>query len=182
MKHWCPLWQKKIVAAFRGMHVSPAKYSYAWLPRKCDYRTDTRTDRRRTKLSLCAAMLRRRHKKGYFCFNKGYGQVLPTLVPYERVKLVVDECQIWSLFLLWFKTYDFFFLPQSHRETVKKLDPPPPPPKSIQAFFAKYVADWVKRTTYMYITFGSTFFLYLSGFITLPKYPLLLYTCKRRDK
>ena len=33
-----------IVAAFRGMHVSPAKHSYAWLPRKCDYRTDTRTD------------------------------------------------------------------------------------------------------------------------------------------
>ena len=34
-----------IVAAFRGMHVSPAKHSYAWLPRKCDYRTDTHTDR-----------------------------------------------------------------------------------------------------------------------------------------
>ena len=26
------------------MHVSPAKHSYAWLPRKCDYRTDGRTD------------------------------------------------------------------------------------------------------------------------------------------
>ena len=36
----------KIVAAFRGMHVSPAKHSYmyAWLPRKCDRRTDRRTD------------------------------------------------------------------------------------------------------------------------------------------
>ena len=34
-----------IEAAFREMHVSPAKHSYAWLPRKCDYRTDTRTDR-----------------------------------------------------------------------------------------------------------------------------------------
>ena len=32
------------MAAFRGMHVSPAKHSYAWLPRKCDYRTDTHTD------------------------------------------------------------------------------------------------------------------------------------------
>ena len=51
-----------IVVAFRGMHVSPAKHSYAWLPRKCDYRTDRRTDRRQTKWSLCAAMLRRRHK------------------------------------------------------------------------------------------------------------------------
>ena len=47
-----------IVAAFREMHVSPTKHSYAWLPRKCDYRTD----RQRTKWSLCAAMLRRRHK------------------------------------------------------------------------------------------------------------------------
>ena len=27
------------------MHVSPAKHSYAWLPRKCDYRTDRQTDR-----------------------------------------------------------------------------------------------------------------------------------------
>ena len=33
-----------IVAAFRGMHVSPAKHSYAWLPRKCDYRTDRQID------------------------------------------------------------------------------------------------------------------------------------------
>ena len=52
-----------IMAAFRWMHVSPAKYSYAWLPRKCDYRTDRRTDRRRTKRSLCAAMLSRRHNR-----------------------------------------------------------------------------------------------------------------------
>ena len=28
------------------MHVSPAKHSYAWLPRKCDYRSDTRMDGR----------------------------------------------------------------------------------------------------------------------------------------
>ena len=27
------------------MHVLPAKHSYAWLPRKCDYRTYTQTDR-----------------------------------------------------------------------------------------------------------------------------------------
>ena len=32
------------MAAFRGMHVLPAKYSYAWLPRKCDYWTERRTD------------------------------------------------------------------------------------------------------------------------------------------
>ena len=33
-----------IVIAFWGMHVSTAKHSYAWLPRKCDYRTDTLMD------------------------------------------------------------------------------------------------------------------------------------------
>ena len=46
-----------IVAAFRGMHVSPVKHSYACLPRNRYYRTDrrmhprthTHTDRRRTK-------------------------------------------------------------------------------------------------------------------------------------
>ena len=47
------------VAAFWGMHVSPAKHSYAWQPRKRDFWTDThthgRTDRCRTKWSLCAA-------------------------------------------------------------------------------------------------------------------------------
>ena len=31
------------MAAFRGIHVSPAKQSYACLPRKCDYRTDRQT-------------------------------------------------------------------------------------------------------------------------------------------
>ena len=34
----------KIVAASRGMHVSPAKQSYMWLPRKCDRRTDRRAE------------------------------------------------------------------------------------------------------------------------------------------
>ena len=34
----------KIMAAFPGMHVSPAKHRYAWLPRKCDYLTDRHTD------------------------------------------------------------------------------------------------------------------------------------------
>ena len=51
-----------IVAAFPGMHVSPAKHGYVWLPRKCDYQTDTRTDgwtdRRQTKWSLCDTMFR----------------------------------------------------------------------------------------------------------------------------
>ena len=39
-------WRKNwnAVAAFQGLHVLPAKHSYAWLPRKCDYRTDRQTD------------------------------------------------------------------------------------------------------------------------------------------
>ena len=44
-----------IVAVIWGIHVSPAKYSYAWLLQNCYYRTD----RRQTKWSLCAAMLRK---------------------------------------------------------------------------------------------------------------------------
>ena len=31
------------MAAFRGIHVSPAKHNYARLPRNCEYRTDRRT-------------------------------------------------------------------------------------------------------------------------------------------
>ena len=58
--HWFNI---KIMAEFRGMHLSPVKHSNAWLPRKCDYQTDRRTDRCRTKWSLCATMLCRRHKK-----------------------------------------------------------------------------------------------------------------------
>ena len=34
------------MAAFWGMHVSPAKHRCVWLPRKCDYRTDRQTDGR----------------------------------------------------------------------------------------------------------------------------------------
>ena len=57
------IWLKNIVAAFRGMHVSPAKDSYAWLPLESvtTGQTHRRTDRRLTKWPLCAAMLRRRH-------------------------------------------------------------------------------------------------------------------------
>ena len=54
-----------IVAAFRGMHVSSAKHSYAWLPRKLDYWTDRRTDAGQhagQSDPLCTTMLRRRHK------------------------------------------------------------------------------------------------------------------------
>ena len=66
------LWQgeflwKKIVAAFWGMHVSPAKHSSASVTDgqtdiQTDRQTDGRTDRRRTKWFLCVPMLCRWHK------------------------------------------------------------------------------------------------------------------------
>ena len=53
-----------IVAAFWGVHVSPAKNSYAWLYQESvtTGQTHGQTDRHRTKWSLCAAMLCRQHK------------------------------------------------------------------------------------------------------------------------
>ena len=70
---WYFLISEKL-AAFQGMQVSPAKHSYSWLPRKCDYRTDTRIDRRTyrqtlDKGSLCVAMLRRQHKNEFQRFE-----------------------------------------------------------------------------------------------------------------
>ena len=38
------IWGENKAAEFLGMHMSPVKQSYAWLPRKCDYLTDTQTD------------------------------------------------------------------------------------------------------------------------------------------
>ena len=47
LSHWLIIYwnsnTSNIVAAFWGMHVLPAKHSYEWLPRKCDYRTDRQT-------------------------------------------------------------------------------------------------------------------------------------------
>ena len=67
----------KIVAAFRGlgMHVSPAKQRFAWLPKECDYWTDGQTDSRQTKWSLCAAMLRRQHKNAHFMYDTCVAQI-----------------------------------------------------------------------------------------------------------
>ena len=70
-----------IVAAFRGMHVSPAKHSSAGVTdgqtdRRTDRQTDRRTDGRRTKWSLCVAMLRRWHKN-----HLRYSHTFPTNRP-----------------------------------------------------------------------------------------------------
>ena len=48
---------QNIAAAFRGMHAWPAKHSYVWLQRKCDYQTDTQTDAKQSDpyVPLCFA-------------------------------------------------------------------------------------------------------------------------------
>ena len=76
MSLWSSLWTfccRKIVAAFQGMHVSPAKHNFGKCDRRTDRQTDGRTDGqtdgRRTKWSLCVAMLQRRHEKGMRVFN-----------------------------------------------------------------------------------------------------------------
>ena len=58
------------MAAFKGMHVSPAKHNDEkggkMTSSKCDYRTDTQADRpnrHRNKLFLCTAMFRRQSNK-----------------------------------------------------------------------------------------------------------------------
>ena len=89
-QHWHTFVYKNIVAAFRGMNVSSAKHSYVWLPREKvwlpDRCTDTQRDRRQTKWSLCAAMLRRQHNKGSysikFCFH--------TLIVHARTRWVCE--------------------------------------------------------------------------------------------
>ena len=74
--HICPgLLKLNIVAAFLGMHVSPAKHSYVWLPRKCDYRTDTHTQRDR---QTDAVMLK---------------SVSPKVLT-DRISLGLTECRI----------------------------------------------------------------------------------------
>ena len=92
------------------MHMSPAKHSYAWLPRKYDYRTDRhtdgRTDRRRTKWSLCAAMLRRRHKNVYLlsmlqCLKMIRETIISRLGSYSQYKVRWKDKQKSKAFNAW---------------------------------------------------------------------------------
>ena len=79
-----------IVAAFRGMHVSPAKHSYTWLPWNHDNRTERRTDRRQTDagqsypyVPLCFAgdtkSSQSQWKSNYIC-NSSYGSLLQIFI------------------------------------------------------------------------------------------------------
>ena len=82
-----------IVAAFQGMHVSHAKHNYVWLPRKCDYRTD----RRRTKWSLYAAMLCRQHNKECMCRLRNSYAWLPRKCDYRKDRQTDRRRTKWSL-------------------------------------------------------------------------------------
>ena len=55
------IYMENIVAAFPGMHVSPAKHSYAWLPRKCDYQCVTTGQTHTHAGQSDPYVLRRRH-------------------------------------------------------------------------------------------------------------------------
>ena len=89
------------------MHVLPAKHSYAWLPRVWlpHRQTDTRTDRCRTKWSLCAAMLFRRHnneggmakKAKYFMTNRHRDRWTYTLNIYTGCWESMGETQLDTL-------------------------------------------------------------------------------------
>ena len=114
-----------IVAAFPGMHVLPAKHSYVWLPRKCDYRTDTHTqtdrqtdvltDRHRTKWSLCAAMLRRQHNKPE-CTNN-----MALYYLYILCKGSCNECQKCSIIFFISQKCQNIFQFNEKKNTVKNF-------------------------------------------------------------
>ena len=84
------------------MHVSHVKHSYAWLPRKCDYWTDThkdgRTDRRRTKWSLCTAILCRQHKNiVFFKYQYMYKKMLKLMLCIEKRRTSPNSLELWFL-------------------------------------------------------------------------------------
>ena len=64
------------MAALQGMHVSPAKHSYVWLPRKCDYRTETQTDRQTPDkvIPMCRYALQATQKIKHVFVKQGFPQ------------------------------------------------------------------------------------------------------------
>ena len=82
-----------IVAAFWGMHVSPAKHSYARLPRKCDYQTDrhTHTHRHRQHKNVVIAVIRYIDKaKFVILYNK-------FVIHKENQQGTMNRC--WTLYI-----------------------------------------------------------------------------------
>ena len=107
------LFMNKIVAAFRGIHMLPAKHSYAWLPRKCNYQY--RQTHARTKWSLCAAMLRGWHKNNKYP-TKGIKNTTCTL--FEFLSITLPQVQpVWAFLCLCL--YLSLFLPSSYRPLLK---------------------------------------------------------------
>ena len=86
----------KIVAAFQGMHVSPAKHSYAWLPRKCDYWTDRQTPDKVIPMCHCGSQARQ-----YIVFIKIIQRICVSLLhPLHITSLNILQQTILSTFLL----------------------------------------------------------------------------------
>ena len=88
-----------IVAAFRGMQVS--KHSYAWLPRKCDYRTDrqtthTQTDRRWTKWSLFAAS-QATHKQNILRLKESWTSCIFTVMSTPSWALFISRKPLFNM-------------------------------------------------------------------------------------
>ena len=109
------LWISNIVTAFRGMHMSPAKHSYAWLSRKCDYRTDRHTHAQTeagqsdpyvplcfagdTKIALWISKIILRLPKSIFEFQRFFYECIKIMFKLQRKSLKFEE------FSLKFKYY-----------------------------------------------------------------------------
>ena len=87
------------MAVLQWMHVSPAEYSYVWLPRKWDFQTDRKTDRhRKTDAEQIDPYVRLWATKMYT--NKKFGKLWyparPQVLPWNRSK-VKSWCQFKGL-------------------------------------------------------------------------------------
>ena len=87
------------------MHVSPAKYSYASV-------TDGQTDRR-TKWSLCVAMLRRRHKNEHFSLPT-WNKIRKTNTPSWFVYFFCNDCITMGNWVRWICTNEMYNNETSH--------------------------------------------------------------------
>ena len=94
------------VAAFRGMHVSPAKHSYAWLPRKCDYLTNRQTPNKVIPMCRYASQATQKCKNWHSQRGPRWGAChydLDLLTPKSiGVFLSLSSICVWSMkFIVW---------------------------------------------------------------------------------
>ena len=119
-----PEWQHSKERMCHMWNIAMCDYQESVTTGQIDRKTDGRTERCRTKRSLWATMFHRGDKKNQGVFVKHYVPVgnkvqkaifsfkvkvkvtrSLNLVSSERVSLVEYACQIWSLYLLRFKSY-----------------------------------------------------------------------------